>query len=351
MVVPNPTDIRAALAKMGKIIQEITVDEKLIRLRLLYPYPIQRQISQIKQEISDQLLALWPSFSSDIQIQSKIRHHVVQKGLKPKSVIKNIIAVGSGKGGVGKSTVALNLALALQGQGAKVALLDADIYGPSTPRMLGMQATRAVTQDKKLIPVMQYGIQSSSIGYLVDEQNAMIWRGPMVSSALQQLLNETAWTECDYMIIDLPPGTGDIQLTMAQKIPISGAVIVTTPQDISLLDARKAITMFEKVEIPVLGIVENMSWHICQQCGHQSAIFGEGGGMRLAQEVNMPLLAQLPLEREIQAQGDQGKPIIACQPQSPLAAPYWDMALKISEALSLQPVDYAAQMPQIVVES
>lgn len=362
MADPVPSQITACLQKIHapmqgknllevKAIQEIAIIGETIRVRLQFAYPIAREISQLKQEISQVLQQSWPSYSYEIEVTFKVRRHRVQKDLKPKSAIKNIIAVGSGKGGVGKSTVAVNLALALQGQGAKVAILDADIYGPSQPRMLGQQQYRALTQDKKLIPVTQFGIQSISIGYLVDEQNPMIWRGPMVSSALQQLLNETSWQECDYMIIDLPPGTGDIQLTMAQKIPISAAVVVTTPQDISLIDARKAVKMFEKVDVPVLGVVENMSWHRCTQCHHQEALFGEGGGQHLAKEFNIPLLAQLPLVREIQERADKGYPIVACSPESELAAPFWQMALEVGARLSHRPVDLAVTIPTIIVES
>lgn len=359
MVAPIPSQITSLLGTIidpylnkdivsAKLIHEIAIHEKKIVIRLQYPYPIQK-ISELKQRISRAIQTDWPDYDVTLNIQWKVRRHKVQKGLKQKLAIKNIIAVASGKGGVGKSTVAVNLALALQGLGAKVALLDADIYGPSQPRMLGKQGTRAQTQEKKLVPVMSFGIQSISIGYLIEEESPMIWRGPMVSSALQQLINETAWAECDYMIIDLPPGTGDIQLTLAQKIPISGAVVVTTPQDISLLDARKACKMFEKVEVPVLGIIENMSWHVCSQCGHEEPIFGLAGGQKMAAEFDLPLLAQLPLVAKVRELCDAGNPIVAAMPESALAAPYWEMAQQVSAKLGLREIDYTAAIPEIVV--
>jgi len=361
MVAPIPSQITNILGTIidpylnkdlvsAKLIHEIAIHENKIAIRLQYPYPLHK-ISELKQRISLAIQTDWPGYEITLNIRWKVRHHAVQKGLKPKSAIKNIIAVASGKGGVGKSTVAVNLALALRGLGASVALLDADIYGPSQPRMLGKQGIRATTQHKKLQPIESMGVQSISIGYLIEEENPMIWRGPMVSSALQQLINETAWAECDYMIIDLPPGTGDIQLTLAQKIPISGAVVVTTPQDISLLDARKACKMFEKVEVPVLGIVENMSWHVCSQCSHQEPIFGLEGGQRMANEFNLPLLAQLPLVAKVRELCDAGTPIVASEPHSPLAEPYWEMAQQVAAKLSLRAVDYTAAMPEIVVES
>lgn len=359
MIVPLPSQVTTVLGTWvdpflgqdlvaAKTIQEIAIHGQIIGLKLCFPYPVGTRISELKQSISDLLARHWPDFHLSLQVTWKVRRHVTQKDVKGKSVFKNIIAVASGKGGVGKSTVAVNLALALHGMGAKVALLDADIYGPSQPRMLGKQHERALTHDKKLIPIHSHGIQSSSIGYLVDEQSAMIWRGPMVSSALQQLLNETAWHECDYLILDLPPGTGDIQLTMAQKIPISGAVIVTTPQDIALIDAKKAYRMFEKVEVPVLGVVENMSWHQCEKCHHQEAIFGEGGAQYMADEFNVPVLAQLPLVSKVREQSDLGVPIVVASPESDIAKPYWDMASNVAAKLALRAVDLTAAIPVII---
>lgn len=359
MIAPLPSQVTTVLGTFidpflgqdlvsAKMIQEIAIQNQTISLKLLFPYPIGTRISEIKQSISALLARHWPDYPVSLQLNWKIRRHLAQKGIKKKLAIKNIIAVASGKGGVGKSTVAVNLAVALHGLGAKVALLDADIYGPSQPRMLGKQDNKALTQDKKLLPVNSFGIQSISMGYLVDEDNAMIWRGPMVSSALQQLLNETAWQECDYLIIDLPPGTGDIQLTMAQKIPISGAVVVTTPQDIALLDAKKAYRMFEKVEVPILGIVENMSWHECEHCHHREMIFGEGGAQNMATDFNVPLLAKLPLIRQVRVQGDNGVPIVVAEPESEIAKPYWEMASQVAAKLALREVDYTAATLEIL---
>ncbi len=360
MVAPIPSQITTILGTIvdpylgkdlvsAKIIHEIAIHDSIIEIRLQFPYPILRQISQLKQRISIAIQTDWPDYQVSLNINWKVRRHKVQKGIKHKSAIKNIIAVASGKGGVGKSTVAVNLALALKELGASVAILDADIYGPSQPLMLGQQGTHAYTHEKKFLPVESFGIQSISIGYLLKDESPMIWRGPMVSSALQQLLNDTAWAECDYLIIDLPPGTGDIQLTMAQKIPISGAVVVTTPQDISLLDAKKAVKMFNKVEVPVLGIVENMCWHVCENCGHQEALFGNDGGEKMANEFQLPLLAQLPLHAKVREYCDTGNPIVVAEPESKLAQPYWEMAQRVAGQLALREVDYTAAMTEIVI--
>ncbi len=280
----------------------------------------------------------------------KIISHKVQVGLQGIPGIKNIIAIGSGKGGVGKSTVSANLAIALAQAGASVGLLDADIYGPSQPMIMG--ATDAPTSDdkKSINPVVRHGVKTMSIGYLVDTKTPMIWRGPMVSGALQQLLNDTRWGELDYLIIDLPPGTGDIQLTMAQKIPVSGAIVVTTPQDLSLIDARRAIGMFNKVQIPVLGIVENMSVYHCPNCNHTDTIFGDAGGEFLAKEFNTELLGKLPLDKTIRADADAGTPTVAANPQGSIAQYYREIALTMAARLSLQAKSYANKFPKIVVE-
>ncbi len=333
----------------AQIVRDIQILGDKISLTLLYPYPILQEIPHLKQAISEVIHSAFPDYKLDLVIQSKINRHVVQSGLKPKSVIKNIIAVGSGKGGVGKSTVSINLALALKALGAKVALLDADIYGPSQPRMLGKGTERARTINKKLIPIENYGIESISIGYLIDEQSPMVWRGPMVSGALQQLLNDTAWSECDYMIIDLPPGTGDIQLTLAQKIPLAGAVIVTTPQDIALLDAKKACHMFNKVNVKVLGLIENMSWHQCSQCQHIDAIFGQGGGEVMAAEFAVPLLGQLPLLASIRQWSDAGQPIIIAEPDGMIAQTFLNIAKRLSGHLAQQEIDNGAMLASVVV--
>jgi ATP-binding protein involved in chromosome partitioning len=270
--------------------------------------------------------------------------------LKPLEQIRNIIAVASGKGGVGKSATAVNLALALQADGARVGVLDADIYGPSMPRMLGVRG-QPQTVGNRIVPQQAHGLQVMSIGFMVEEDTPMIWRGPMVTSALQQLLTETNWESLDYLVIDLPPGTGDIQLTLAQKVPVSGCLIVTTPQDIALLDARKAIQMFRKVEMSVLGIVENMSTHICSQCGHEEPIFGSGGGARMAEQYGMPLLGQLPLDLRIREDLDHGRPTVVSAPESELTARYRAVARNLSARLSMTPRSLALSLPQINIRN
>lgn len=265
--------------------------------------------------------------------------------------MKKIIAVASGKGGTGKSTTAVNLALALQATGATVGLLDADIYGPSQPQMLGIDDKPRVNANKKFEPVMRYGLQTNSIGYLIKDEQAMIWRGPMVSSALMQLLNDTAWQDLDYLVIDLPPGTGDIQLTLAKKVPVNGAIIVTTPQPVAVIDAARAIAMFQKVKLPILGIVENMSYHICPHCEHKSNIFGAHGGEELAKQYELECLVKIPLDAHIRVQSDLGKPIVMSEPDGKIAKLYLDLAQKVIDKLAAQPVDYRSRFPRIVVES
>jgi ATP-binding protein involved in chromosome partitioning len=287
----------------------------------------------------------------DFTIVSSIVAHSVQHGLTPLPGAHNLIAVASGKGGVGKSTVAVNFALALAGEGARVGLLDADIYGPSQPRMLGLTGRRPETLDgKTLEPLVAHGIEAMSIGFLVDEQQPMAWRGPMVTSALNQLLTQTRWGNLDYLIVDMPPGTGDIQLTLAQRVPVSGAVIVTTPQDIALADARKGLEMFQKVHVPVLGVVENMSLHICSRCGHEEHIFGEHGGRNLSEQYGVPLLGTLPLDRRIREETDDGKPTVAADPKSPIARAFIEAALRAAGELAARSKDYSRLFPNITVE-
>jgi len=271
---------------------------------------------------------------AEVDIGWTIQSHAVQKNLKPMPGIRNIIAVASGKGGVGKSTVAVNLALALQAEGAKAGILDADIYGPSQPLMLGSKDRPTSPDGKRMNPIVAHGLQAMSIGFLIDDAQPMIWRGPMVTQALNQLLTETHWQDLDYLVVDLPPGTGDIQLTLSQRIPVSGAVIVTTPQDIALLDARKGLQMFRKVEVTVLGVVENMSTHVCGRCGHEEAIFGAGGGARLAERYDVELLGQLPLDIRIREQTDGGNPTVAADPDSELSRRYRDIARKAAARLA-----------------
>jgi ATP-binding protein involved in chromosome partitioning len=287
----------------------------------------------------------------EIDVVSSIVAHAVQQGLKPLPGAHNVIAVASGKGGVGKSTVAVNFALALAAEGARVGLLDADIYGPSQPRMLGLVGRRPETRDGKLLePLVAHGIEAMSIGFLVDEQQPMAWRGPMVTSALNQLLTQTRWGDLDYLVVDMPPGTGDIQLTLAQRVPVSGAVIVTTPQEIALADARKGLEMFQKVHVPVLGVVENMSLHICSRCGHEERIFGEHGGLKLSDQYGVPLLGSLPLDRRIREETDGGKPTVAADPKSPIARAFTEAALRAVGELAARAKDYSRLFPKITVE-
>jgi len=286
-----------------------------------------------------------------VGITSRIVAHRVQKDLTPLPGVKNILAIASGKGGVGKSTTAANLALALRAEGATVGLLDADIYGPSQPRMMGLSGKPNSRDGRTLEPKINFGIQVMSIGFMIEEDTAMIWRGPMVTQALQQMLNETNWQDLDYLIIDLPPGTGDIQLTLCQRVPVSGALIVTTPQDIALLDARKALKMFEKVEVPVLGIVENMSTHICSNCGFEEAIFGSGGGARMAEQYGVQLLGQLPLDIRIRQESDDGTPTVHQAPDSDLGLRYRAIARTTAAKLSAQAQNKSISFPNIVIQN
>jgi ATP-binding protein involved in chromosome partitioning len=293
--------------------------------------------AQVQRVLSDEGLAL-----SRLDLHPRIVSHAVQPNVSPLANVRNLIAVGSGKGGVGKSTTAVNLALALAGEGARVGVLDADIYGPSIPTMLGLSGRPDSPDGKTIEPMQAHGVEAMSIGLLVDQDTPMIWRGPMATSALTQLLGETRWGhalegDLDYLIVDLPPGTGDIQLTLAQKIPVAGAVIVTTPQDVATLDARKALKMFEKVNVPVLGLVENRAVHVCSNCGHAEHIFGDGGGKRMAEQYGVPLLGSLPLEIAIREQGDAGSPVVASAPASAAAAAYRATALRMAIELARRP--------------
>ena len=287
----------------------------------------------------------------EVELSTSIVAHGVQRNLKPMPGVRNIIAVASGKGGVGKSTVSVNLALALAADGASVGLLDADIYGPSQPQMVGLAGKQPDSEDgKTMLPLEAFGVQVMSIGFLVDPDQPMIWRGPMVTSALQQLLHQTNWRDLDYLIIDMPPGTGDIQLTLSQQVPVSGAVIVTTPQNIATLDARKGLAMFKKVSVPVLGIIENMSTHVCSGCGHEEPIFGTGGGEQMSQDFDVDLLGQLPLDGRIREQTDSGNPTVVAEPDSAAAAAYRLAARRMAAAQAMQGRDYSSKVPKIVVE-
>jgi len=331
-------------------VREVGIHEDRISVDIRLGYPLADQGAALAADIKARLEEDPGIDVASVNVSYKIQPHKVQEELKPLDSIANIIAVGSGKGGVGKSTTAVNLALALQLEGARVGLLDADIYGPSIPAMLGAKGQPS-TDGKNIIPKEVHGVKVMSIGFLVEEDTPMIWRGPMVTSALQQLLNETLWGPLDYLIIDLPPGTGDIQLTLAQRIPTAGAVIVTTPQDIALLDARKSLHMFRKVDVPVLGVIENMSTHICTSCGHEEAIFGQGGGEQMAKDFEIPLLGQLPLAMEIRSSLDEGKPSVVQSPDSPMAQSFRRLALRTAGALAVLPRSMAFRMPEIVVSN
>ncbi len=319
--------------------------------RIQLGFPVGGYRAELQAALGAALAANGISVPLTVELEADIRTHAVQRTLKPLAEIRNVVAVASGKGGVGKSTVAVNLALAWAAQGARVGVLDADIYGPSQPLMLGLAGQRPTSPDgKHLRPLVSHGVSAMSIGFLVDEEQPMVWRGPMVTQALTQLLGETQWGELDYLVVDMPPGTGDIQLTLAQRVPVAGAVIVTTPQDISLADARKGLKMFEKVAVPVLGIVENMSVHVCSNCGHVEHIFGAGGGARMAQQYGVRLLGELPLDAHIREEADGGTPTVVAAPDSARARPYFEMARRTAGALALRARDRSSLFPKIVVE-
>lgn len=321
------------------------------RARIALGYPVGGYREQLAAALEAHLAAAGLRVPLTIELEADIHSHAVQRNLKPLGDIRNIVAVASGKGGVGKSTVAVNLALAWAAQGARVGVLDADIYGPSQPLMLGLEGQRPTSPDgKHLEPLESHGVAAMSIGFLVDAEQPMVWRGPMVTQALTQLLSETNWGPLDYLIVDMPPGTGDIQLTLAQRVPVAGAVIVTTPQDIALADARKGLKMFEKVSVPVLGIVENMSVHICSNCGHTEHIFGAGGGARMARQYGVKLLGELPLDVHIREEADGGRPTVVAAPDSPRARAYLEMARRTAAALALRGRDRSSVFPKIVVE-
>jgi ATP-binding protein involved in chromosome partitioning len=334
-----------------KAIKDITIDGDKVTVAIELGYPAKSMREIFSQQVTAAVSALDGVASVEVSVDWKITAHSVQKSLKPLDNIKNVIAVASGKGGVGKSTTAVNLALALAAEGATVGILDADIYGPSQPRMLGISGQPDSSDGKSLEPMEGHGLQAMSIGFLIDDETPMIWRGPMVTQALEQLLNDTQWRGLDYLVVDLPPGTGDVQLTLAQKIPVSGAVIITTPQDIALLDARKGLKMFEKVEVPVLGIVENMSTHICSECGHEEPIFGSGGGEKMAAEYSVDLLGALPLDISIRKQADGGVPTVVADPDSRVAQIYGEIARKTAAKLAAKSKDYSAKFPKIVIQN
>jgi ATP-binding protein involved in chromosome partitioning len=321
-----------------------------VSLDLELGYPGKSQVEPLRREVTRALKSAGAA-SVSVNVYSKVVAHAVQRGVKLIPGIKNIIAVASGKGGVGKSTTAVNLALALAAEGASVGMLDADIYGPSQPTMLGITGRPQSKDGKSLEPMEGHGIQAISIGFLIDLDTPMVWRGPMVTQALEQLLRDTHWKDLDYLVVDLPPGTGDVQLTLAQKVPVTGAVIVTTPQDIALIDARKGLKMFEKVGIPILGIVENMSIHVCPKCGHESHIFGEGGAQKMCQDYNTELLGQLPLDAGIREQADSGKPTVVADPDGKVAEIYRRIARRCAVKIAESQKDMTSKFPSIVVQN
>ena len=332
-------------------VKNISVEAGKVTIEIMLGYPAKSWAPEYAAAIREKVQSVAGVKDVTVDVKSEIVSHTVQKGVKPLEGVKNMIAVASGKGGVGKSTVSVNLALALSAEGARVGILDADIYGPSQPRMLGVHAKPESRDGKSLEPLYSYHLQAMSIGFLIEEETPMIWRGPMVTQALEQLLRDTRWEDLDYLIIDLPPGTGDTQLTLAQRVPVSGAVIVTTPQDIALLDARKAYKMFEKVEIPTLGVVENMSTYVCPKCGHEEHIFGEGGGRRMADEYGLNYLGGIPLDLRIRADTDGGRPTVVADPDGALTRTYKQIARRVAAKLASRKKDYSAKFPSIVIES
>jgi len=335
----------------GKSARNIRIEGGKVTLDVVLGYPAKMVQDEIRAMIEGAIRGLPGVESVTANVSWKIVAHSVQRGVKLIPNVKNIIAVASGKGGVGKSTTAVNLALALAAEGARVGMLDADIYGPSQPTMLGITG-RPVSEDgESLEPMIGHGIQAMSIGFLIDVDTPMVWRGPMVTQALEQLLNNTRWKDIDYLVVDLPPGTGDIQLTLAQRVPVTGAVIVTTPQDIALIDARKGLKMFEKVGVPILGVVENMSLHICSKCGHEEPIFGTGGGQKMCDDYGVEFLGGLPLDMRIREETDSGKPTVVAEPEARIAEIYRQIARRVAVKVGELAVDHSAKFPSIVIQN
>ncbi len=336
----------------AKAVESVTLQGEILRVALVLGFPCADYRPELESALRNHLQPHLGQTRLELTLRQEITAHAVQRTLKPLAKVKNIVAVASGKGGVGKSTTAANLALAWSAQGAKVGLLDADIYGPSQPQMMGLSGSKPESADgKHLTPLRAHGVEVMSIGFMIDQEQPMAWRGPMVTQALTQLLGDTSWGELDYLVVDMPPGTGDIQLTLAQRVPVSGAVIVTTPQDIALLDARKGLKMFEKVEVRVLGVVENMSLHVCSQCGHVEHIFGSGGGARMAAQYGVQLLGELPLDIRIREDADGGTPTVVAEPGSTRALAYLQMARRTAARLATLNKDYSRAFPKITVEA
>lgn len=333
----------------SKCVRKVTVSGDDVALDIELAYPAQRQAVQLRTLLEGAVRTLAGVGKVTVNVTSNIQAHAVQRGVQLLPGVKNIVAVASGKGGVGKSTTAANLALALAAEGARVGLLDADIYGPSIPMMMGTSDKPDSEDGKTMQPILAHGLQVMSIGFLVEPDQAMIWRGPMATQALEQLLRQTAWDDLDYLIVDMPPGTGDIQLTLSQRVPMTGSVIVTTPQDIALLDARKAIKMFEKVGVPILGIVENMAVHVCSNCGHVEHIFGADGGKNMAAEYGMDYLGALPLNLQIRVQADGGTPTVVAEPDSEIAELYRTVARKVAVSIAAKNKDFSSKFPTITI--
>lgn len=354
--------VKAALAQVidpntgkdliaSKSAKNIQLDGANVSLDVELGYPAKSQLTMIHDLVVDAIGAVPGVDKVTANVGFKIVAHAVQRGVKLKTNVKNIIAVASGKGGVGKSTTAVNLALALSAEGARVGILDADIYGPSQPMMMGISGKPETKDGKSMEPLENHGLQVSSIGFMIDPDEPMVWRGPIVTQALQQLLDQTNWRDLDYLVIDMPPGTGDVQLTLSQKVPVTGAVIVTTPQDIALLDARKGLKMFEKVGIPILGIVENMSMHICSKCNHAEPVFGAGGGEKMCADFNVDFLGALPLTMSIREQADSGRPTVIAEPDGQVAAIYKEIARKVAVKVAEKAKDMTSKFPSIVIQN
>ena len=336
----------------SKEVKSVNVEGDTVSLEIELGYPANSQLNTIRNLVVGAVKAVPGVASVNVNVSCKIVAHAVQAALKPLKGVKNIIAIASGKGGVGKSTTAVNLALALAQEGARTGLLDADIYGPSIPQMLGLDGQQPESEDgSSILPLAAYGLQTMSIGFMVEVDSPMVWRGPMVTQALEQLLNQTAWDDLDYLIVDMPPGTGDTQLTLAQRVPVTGAVIVTTPQDIALLDARKGLKMFEKVGVPILGVVENMSIHICSKCGHEEHIFGQGGGEKMCADFNVPFLGALPLDIQIRTEADSGAPTVVADPDGRIASISKQIARKVAVRIAERSKDMTHKFPNIVIKN
>jgi ATP-binding protein involved in chromosome partitioning len=333
----------------GKAIKNISISADTLTFDLELPYPAKSQLEEFRATLTRAAKTIAGINSVTVNARSKVTARAVQRGVQLMPNVKNIVAVASGKGGVGKSTTAVNLALALATEGASVGLLDADIYGPSAPMMMGVSGRPETADGKTMEPLENYGVQVMSIGFLVNTEEAMVWRGPMATQALEQLLRQTNWRDLDYLIVDMPPGTGDIQLSLSQKVPLTGAVIVTTPQDIALLDAKRGIAMFQKVGVDILGVVENMAVHVCSQCGHTEHIFGADGGKKMAAQFNANYLGALPLDINIRVQADSGKPTVVADPQCEAAQLYLGVARKVAVAIANKNKDFSAKFPTIAV--